>query len=187
MACIQSMRVGGIQHSNTHTHGLKMSNLLGDQVGLLTPSTFAWHRLSPVAAFTSMFIHSSYKWWKWCLFIPATSGENDVYSHQLQVVKMTSIHNSYKSGYRDYEGCIAMPDVQAKSNTGHAFSIKKKKEFFMEVDAVSHCVAVCCPGVAGKREWPQLHVPGVPADPGTGRRAAGRVQAPALPPGTSLR
>ena len=57
---------------------------------------------------------------------------------------MTSIHNSYKSGYRDYEGCIAMPDVQAKSNTGHAFSIKKKKSFLwklMRSVTVLLCVA----------------------------------------------
>ena len=54
----------------------------------------------------------------------------DVYSQQLQVVKMMSIHSSYKSGYSDYEGCIAMPDIQAKSNPGHAFSIFFKEEFF---------------------------------------------------------
>ena len=43
------------------------------QVGLLTPLTFAWHRLSPLAAFTSgaYFLHSG-RWWQWiCEFYTA--------------------------------------------------------------------------------------------------------------------
>ena len=36
------------------------------QVGLLTPLTFAWHRLSPLVAFTSgaYFLHNG-RWWQW--------------------------------------------------------------------------------------------------------------------------
>ena len=43
------------------------------QVGLLTPLTFAQHRLSPLAAFTSgaYFLHNG-RWWQWiCEFYTA--------------------------------------------------------------------------------------------------------------------
>ena len=47
--------------------------LLGGSGRLLTPLTFAWHHLSPLAAFTSSayFLHNG-RWWQWiCKFYTA--------------------------------------------------------------------------------------------------------------------
>ena len=59
--------------TNTLRHSWHTYTYWAVQVGLLTPLTFAWHRLSPLAAFTSgaYFLHNGRRWQWICKFYTA--------------------------------------------------------------------------------------------------------------------
>ena len=59
-----------LPHSTLHTSHNTLLRYWAIQAGLLTPLTFAWHRLSPLAAFTSgaYFLHNGRRWQWICEF-----------------------------------------------------------------------------------------------------------------------